>query len=63
VSVARQAWKEELRSGKVVRAEATWRGFDAQRKTGGGGRLARMASQQVENTVELQDPKVRAELN
>jgi hypothetical protein len=39
------------------------RGFDAQRKTGGGGRPALMASQQVERTAELQDPEVRAELD
>jgi hypothetical protein len=32
------------------------RGFDPQRKTGGGGRPALMASQQVERTAELQDP-------
>jgi hypothetical protein len=46
--MARQARKEQLRSSKAVRAEATWRGFDAQRKTGGGGRPALMESQQVE---------------
>jgi hypothetical protein len=46
-----------------VRAEATRRGFDAQRKTGGGGRPALMASQQVERVAELQNPEVRAELN
>jgi hypothetical protein len=46
-----------------VRAGATRRGFDAQRKTGGGGSPALMASQQVERTAELQHPEVRAELN
>jgi hypothetical protein len=55
--MARQARKEQLRRGKAVRAEAMWRGFDAQRKTGGGGRPALMASQQVERAVELQDPE------
>jgi hypothetical protein len=34
------------------RAGATRRGFDAQRKTGGGGRPALMASQQVESMAE-----------
>jgi hypothetical protein len=43
VSMARQARKEQLRSGKEVEAGATRRGFDAQRKTGGGGRPVRMA--------------------
>jgi hypothetical protein len=46
--MARQAQKEQLRSGKAVEAGVTRRGFDAQRKTGGGGRLALMVSQQVE---------------
>jgi hypothetical protein len=46
-----------------VEAGATYRGFDAQRKTGGGGRPALMASQQVKKAAELQDPEVRAELN
>jgi hypothetical protein len=50
--------KEQLRSGKAVRAEATKRGFDTQRKTGGGGRPVLMVSQQVEWTAELQDPEV-----
>jgi hypothetical protein len=46
--------QEELqRSGKAVTAEATRRGFDAQRKTGGGGRPIRMASQLVERATEL----------
>jgi uncharacterized membrane protein YccC len=62
-SMARQARKEQLRSGKAVRAEATRRGFDAQRKTGGGGRLALMASQQVERVAELQEPEVRTDLD
>jgi hypothetical protein len=34
-----------------VEAGATQRGFDAQRKTGGGGRPALMASQQEERAV------------
>jgi hypothetical protein len=46
-----------------VGARVTRRGFDVQRKTGGGGRPILMASQQVERAAELQDPKVRAELN
>jgi hypothetical protein len=36
-----------------VGAGATRRGFDAQRKTGGGGRPALMASQQVERAAVL----------
>jgi hypothetical protein len=46
--MARQARKEQLRSGKAVEAGAMRCGFDAQHKTGGGGRPALMASQQVE---------------
>jgi hypothetical protein len=46
-----------------VGARATRRGFDAQRKTGGGGRPALMASQQEGRTAELQDLEVWAELN
>jgi hypothetical protein len=46
--IARQARKEQLHSGKAVRARVTWRGFDAQRKTGGGDRPVLMASQQME---------------
>jgi hypothetical protein len=61
--IARRIRKEQLRSGKAVRAEATCRGFDAQSKTGGGGRPALMASQQMERATELQNPEVRAELN
>jgi hypothetical protein len=61
--IARRARKEQLRSGKAVKAEVTRRGFDAQRKTGGSGRPVVMASQQMERMAELQDPKVRAELN
>jgi hypothetical protein len=41
-----------------VEAGATQCGFDAQRKTGGGGRPALM-----ERAAELQNPEVRAELN
>jgi hypothetical protein len=41
----RRARKEQLRSGKAVRARVTRRGFDAQRKIGGGGRPVLMASQ------------------
>jgi hypothetical protein len=62
-SMARQARKEQLRSGKAIRAEATWHGFDTQRKNGGGGRPALMASQQVERAAELQDPEVRTDLD
>jgi hypothetical protein len=61
--LARRIRKEQLRSGKAVRAEAMRRGFDAQSKTGGGGRPALMASQQMERATELQNPKVQAELN
>jgi hypothetical protein len=60
------AWrirKEQLRSGKAVEAGTMRRGFNAQRKTGGGGRPVLMASQQMERAAKLQDPKVRAELN
>jgi hypothetical protein len=46
-----------------VEAEAVQCRFDAQRKTGGGGRLALIVSQQVERAAKLQDPEVRAELN
>jgi hypothetical protein len=46
-----------------VKAGATRHGFDVQRKTGGGGRSNRRASQQVEGTAKLQDPEDRAELN
>jgi hypothetical protein len=42
--IAWRAQKEQLRSGKAVRARVTRRGFDTQRKTGGGGRLALMVS-------------------
>jgi hypothetical protein len=61
--MAWQARKEQLRSGKAIRAGATRRGFDVQRKTGGGGRPALMVSQQVERAAELQDPEVRTEFN
>jgi hypothetical protein len=61
--IARRARKEQLRSGKAVRVGATWHEFDAQCKTGGGGRPAQMASQQMERAVELQDSEVRTELN
>jgi hypothetical protein len=47
----------------VVRAGATWRGFDAQRKTGGVGRSTRIVSQQMERAAKLQDLEVRAERN
>jgi hypothetical protein len=46
-----------------VEARVARHGFDTQRKTGGGGKPALMASQQVERTAELQDPEVRAELD
>jgi hypothetical protein len=61
--IARRIRKEQLRSGKAVRAEATRRGFNAQHKTSGSGKPALMALQQLERTTELQDPEVRAELN
>jgi hypothetical protein len=47
-----QAWRAPFIHAEVE-AGATRRGFDAQRKTGGGGRLARMASQQAERAAEL----------
>jgi hypothetical protein len=46
-----------------VEAGAMRHRFDVQRKTGGGGRSNRMASQQVEGTAKLQDLGVRAKLN
>jgi hypothetical protein len=46
-----------------VEAGVTRRGFDAQRKTGGGGRPALMVSQQVERAAELQDSVVRTDLD
>jgi hypothetical protein len=61
--IAQRVRKEQLRSGKAVKAEVTRCGFNVQRKTGGGGRPVVMASQQMERTAELQDPEVRAELN
>jgi hypothetical protein len=61
--IARRVRKEQLHSGKAVKAEVTRRGFDAQCKTSGGGRPVLMASQQMERMVELQDQEVRAELN
>jgi hypothetical protein len=60
--IARRAWEEQLR-GKEVRAGVTRHRFDAQRKTGGGGKSTLMASQQMERAAELQNPEVRAELN
>jgi hypothetical protein len=61
--IARRAREEQLRSGKAVRAGVTRHGFDAQRKTSGGGKSTLMASQQMERAAELQNPEVRAELN
>jgi hypothetical protein len=43
--IARRARKEQLRSGKVVRARVTRQGFDAQRMTGSGGKPVLIASQ------------------
>jgi hypothetical protein len=63
VVIAQRNRKEQLRSGKAVGAGVTRRGFDVQHKTGGGGKPALMASQQVERTAELHDPEVREELN
>jgi hypothetical protein len=62
---ARQAGRRSCEAKAEVGAVVTRRGFDAQRKTGGGGRPALMASQQVAGgkEAELQDPEVRAELN
>jgi hypothetical protein len=57
-----QAWRAPFVHAEV-RAGATQRGFDAQRKTGVGGRPAMIASQQVERTMELQNLEVRAKLN
>jgi pentatricopeptide repeat protein len=63
----RRAWRSHARRAPFIHTEveagATQRRFDAQRKTGGGGRPALMASQQMERAVELQNPEVRAELN
>jgi hypothetical protein len=52
-----------MQQQEAVEAETARRGFDAQRKTGSGGRPALMASQQVERAAELQDLEVWAELN
>jgi hypothetical protein len=62
---ARQAGRRNCEAKAEVGAGVTRRGFDAQRKTGDGGRPALMASQQVAGgkATELQDPEVRAELN
>jgi hypothetical protein len=60
---AANAEGEATQRHEAVGAGVTRRGFDAQRKTGGSGRSTLMTSQQVEWTVELQDPEVRAELN
>jgi pentatricopeptide repeat protein len=56
------AWRAPFIHAEVE-VGATQRRFDAQRKTGGGGRPALMASQQMERAAELQNPEVRAELN
>jgi hypothetical protein len=61
------ARRSQARRAPLIHAEVgagvTRRGFDAQHKTGGGGRPVLMASQLVERAVELQDPEVRTELN
>jgi hypothetical protein len=50
----------KLQPHEAVEVETTQRGFDAQRKTGGGGRSTRMTSQQAERVAELH--LVRAEV-
>jgi hypothetical protein len=52
-----------MQQHEAVEAETARRGFDTQRKTGGGGKPALMVSQQVERTAELQDSEVRADLD
>jgi hypothetical protein len=63
---------EEMRCSQARRAPSTHaevgarvmqRGFDAQRRAGGGGRPVLMASQQMKRVAELQDPEIRVELN
>jgi hypothetical protein len=51
---------EATQRHEAVGAGATRRGFDAQRKTGNGGRSTRMTSQQAERAAELH--LVRAEV-
>jgi hypothetical protein len=61
---AAEARTREQRSSSMRRSRRKQqRRFDAQRMTGGGGRPALIASQQVGRTMELQNPEVRAELN
>jgi hypothetical protein len=52
-----------MQQHEAVKAEIAQCGFDAQRKTGGGGRSALMASPLVERAAELQDPEVQADLD
>jgi pentatricopeptide repeat protein len=62
-----RARRSHARQAPFIHAEigagVTWRGFDAQRMTGGGGRPVLMASQWMERAAGLQNPEVRAELN
>jgi hypothetical protein len=61
---AAEARAREQRSSSTRRSRRKqWRGLDMQRKTGGGGKPALMASQQVKRATELQNPEVRAESN
>jgi hypothetical protein len=52
-----------MQQHEAVEVEIARRGSDAQRKTGGSGRPALMASQQVERAAELQDPEVQVDLD
>jgi hypothetical protein len=52
-----QAWRAPFVHAEVG-AGATQRGFYAQRRTGGSGRPAMIAPQQVERTMELQNLEV-----
>jgi hypothetical protein len=59
-----EARAREQRSSSTRRSRWKQRcGLDVQRKTGGGGKPALMASQQVKSATELQNPEVRAESN
>jgi hypothetical protein len=60
-----EPWCSQIRRTSFIYAEVETarRRSDAQRKTGGGGRLALMVSQLVERAAELQDPEVRTDLD
>jgi hypothetical protein len=61
---AAEARAREQRSSSTRRSRRKQRrGLDMQRKTGGDGKLALMASQQVKRATELQNLEVRAESN